>query len=418
MAGNEHPLIEARAERTRWFLQDRFGMFIHWGLYALLARGEWVRSVERISNEDYQKYFEEFNPDHYDPKTWAKLARQAGMRYAVLTAKHHDGFCLFDSQLTGYKSTNTPCSRDLVREYVEAFRAEGLKVGLYYSLLDWHHPDYPAYGDRHHPMRESEDYKNRPQDFSRYIETLHGQVRELLSDYGKIDIIWFDGGWERMPDEWQATELEAMIRSLQPEILINDRLPGAGDYNTPEQFVPPQVPDRAWEACMTINESWGYNPDDKQFKSGRQLVHTLCEIAARGGNLLLNVGPMADGKLPPELLERLAVIEGWMARHAESIIGTAPGLEPWQFYGPSTRRGDRIYLHLLMRPYDTVSVRGLPIRRVRSVRALGAGRELAFTTRAPIIESMFGADPVGEVTITVPENVVDPYATVLALDVA
>ena len=169
---------------------------------------------------------------------------------------------------------------------------------------------------------------------------------------------------------------------------------------------------------MTINESWGYNPDDKQFKSGRQLIHTLCEIAARGGNLLLNVGPMADGKLPPELLERLAVIEGWMARNAESIIGTAPGLEPWQFYGPSTRRGDRIYLHLLMRPYDTVSVRGLPIRRVRSVRALGADRELAFTTRAPIIESLFGADPVGEVTITVPEDVVDPYATVLALDVA
>jgi len=209
-----------------------------------------------------------------------------------------------------------------------------------------------------------------------------------------------------------------MIRSLQPEILINDRLPGAGDYNTPEQFVPPQVPDRAWEACMTINESWGYNPDDTQFKSGRQLVHTLCEIAARGGNLLLNVGPMADGKLPPELLERLAVIEGWMARNAESIIGTAPGLEPWQFYGPSTRRGDRIYLHLLMRPYDTVSVRGLPIRRIRSVRVLGADRELAFTTRAPIIESLFGTDPVGEVAITVPEDVVDPYATVLAIDVA
>ena len=154
-------------------------MFIHWGLYAIPARGEWVRSIERISNEDYQKYFEEFNPDHYDPRSWARLARQAGMRYAVLTAKHHDGFCLFDSHLTDYKSTNTPCGRDLVREYVEAFRAEGLKVGLYYSLLDWHHPDYPAYGDRHHPMRENQAYRDRPQDFSRYIEYLHGQVREI-----------------------------------------------------------------------------------------------------------------------------------------------------------------------------------------------------------------------------------------------
>ena len=210
----QNPLIIARDERTRWFLSDRFGMFIHWGLYAIPARGEWVRSVERISNEAYQPYFDEFNPDHYDPKAWADLARQAGMKYAVLTAKHHDGFCLFDSQLTDYKSTNTPCGRDLVREYVEAFRAEGLKVGLYYSLLDWHHPDYPAYGDRHHPMRDNEAYKDRPQDFSRYIEYLHGQVRELLTNYGRIDIIWFDFSYDNMSGEtWKAAELVGMARS-------------------------------------------------------------------------------------------------------------------------------------------------------------------------------------------------------------
>ena len=208
-----------------------------------------------------------------------------------------------------------------------------------------------------------------------------------------------------------------MIRTLQPEILINDRLPSKGDYDTPEQFVPPQLPARAWECCMTINESWGYNPADKHFKSSRELIHSLCEIAGRGGNLLLNVGPMADGTLPPELLERLAVIEGWMAAHGESIIGAEPGLEPWQFYGPSTRRGDWIYLHLLLRPYDTVSVRGLPIRRVRAVRVLGLDRTLDFTTRAPIVESLFSADPVGEIIIAVPEEVVDPYATVLTIDI-
>ncbi len=340
------------------------------------------------------------------------------MQYAIFTSKHHDGYAMYHTRENDFSIEHSPYGKDIVRAFLDAMRAEGLRVGLYFSLIDWHHPDYPAFTDEDRPYRWGQWRRSSPEAWARYQQFMFGQIRELLTDYGKIDIIWFDGGWERMPDEWKATELEAMIRSLQPEILINDRLPGAGDYNTPEQFVPPQVPSRAWEACMTINESWGYNPDDKQFKSGRQLIHTLCEIAARGGNLLLNVGPMADGKLPPELLERLAVIEGWMARNAESIIGTTPGLEPWQFYGPSTRRGDRIYLHLLMRPYDTVSVRGLPIRRVRSVRALGADRELAFTTRAPIIESLFGADPVGEVTIAVPEDVVDPYATVLALDVA
>ena len=167
---HEHPLITARTQRTQWFLDDRFGMFIHWGLYAIPARGEWVRSLEKISNQAYQPYFEQFNPSEYQPREWAKLAKAAGMRYAVLTAKHHDGFCLFDSQLTDYKSTNTPAKRDLVREYVEAFRAEGLKVGLYYSLLDWHHPDYPAFDDEYHPMRGNEAYREQPRDFQHYLD--------------------------------------------------------------------------------------------------------------------------------------------------------------------------------------------------------------------------------------------------------
>lgn len=185
----ENPLIAARRERMRWFTSARFGMFIHWGLYAIPARGEWVRSVERISSQAYQKYFDGFNPTNYHPGAWAKIAREAGMKYAVLTAKHHDGFCLFDSKLTDYKSTNTPARRDLVREYLEAFRAAGLKVGLYYSLLDWHHPDYPAYGDPHHPMRDDEAYRDAHRDFSRYLDYFHGQVGELLSNYGRIDII-------------------------------------------------------------------------------------------------------------------------------------------------------------------------------------------------------------------------------------
>jgi len=398
MAGNEHPLIEARAERTRWFLQDRFGMFIHWGLYALLARGEWVRSVERISNEDYQKYFEEFNPDHYDPKTWAKLARQAGMRYAVLTAKHHDGFCLFDSQLTGYKSTNTPCSRDLVREYVEAFRAEGLKVGLYYSLLDWHHPDYPAYGDRHHPMRESEDYKNRPQDFSRYIETLHGQVRELLSDYGKIDIIWFDFSYDRMSGEtWKASELVKMARSLQPGILIDNRLAGSGesnqvfaakdppiysgDFACPEQIIPPEglvdehgrsVP---WEACMTLNRNWGYAASDKDFKIPQQVVRALVECVSKNGNMLLNVGPDARGEIPAECVEILGGVGVWINKNSASIYGCGQSEFSKPDWGRYTQKGKLLYAHIYERGIGPVNLRGLA-GKIKKARLLLDGSEI------------------------------------------
>ena len=398
MAGNEHPLIEARAERTRWFLQDRFGMFIHWGLYALLARGEWVRSVERISNEDYQKYFEEFNPDHYDPKTWAKLARQAGMRYAVLTAKHHDGFCLFDSQLTGYKSTNTPCSRDLVREYVEAFRAEGLKVGLYYSLLDWHHPDYPAYGDRHHPMRANQAYKNRPQDFSRYIEALHGQVRELLTNYGKIDLVWFDFSYDRMSGEtWKASELVKMARSLQPGILIDNRLAGSGesnqvfaakdppiysgDFACPEQIIPPEglmdehgrsVP---WEACMTLNRNWGYAASDKDFKIPQQVVRALVECVSKNGNMLLNVGPDARGEIPAECVEILGGVGVWINKNSASIYGCGQSEFSKPDWGRYTQKGKLLYAHIYERGIGPVNLRGLA-GKIKKARLLLDGSEI------------------------------------------
>ncbi len=245
---------------------------------------------------------------------------------------------------------------------------------------------------------------------------MFGQVRELLTDYGKVNVIWFDGGWERSTVQWRSRELHDMIRELQPEILINDRLPGFGDFETPEQFVPPRPPARTWETCMTINESWGYNPADTRFKSARQLIHTLCEVAGRGGNLLLNVGPKGDGTLPAELTERLNVIESWIARNGESIGGTEAALEPWQFYGPATRRDDRLYLHLLMRPYDAVTLRGVRIKRVRGVTALASGTPLECAGRASIIDTLVNPDPRGELRIEVPESVVDEYATVLAVN--
>lgn len=393
-----HPLITARNERTRWFRQARFGMFIHWGLYAIPARGEWVRSHERISNEDYRPFFEEFNPSNYDPRAWARLARQAGMQYAVLTAKHHDGFCLFDSQLTDYKSTNTPCRRDLVREYVEAFRAEGLRVGLYYSLLDWHHPDYPAYGDRFHPMRENPAYKDRLQDFNRYLDYFHGQVRELLTNYGPIDIIWFDFSYDQMSGEtWRAAELMEMARSLQPGLLIDNRLdasgdtnrsiesleppPYCGDFACPEQIIPPQgLTDEAgrpvpWEACLTLNNHWGYCAADHDYKSPRQVIRALVECVSKGGNMLLNVGPDARGEIPAESVAILQQVGDWMRRNRASIYGCDRAPLPKPEWGRYTQNGNTLYAHIFERGIGPVNLRGLS-GKIRKARLLADGSEI------------------------------------------
>ena len=226
---------EAYDRRMEWYRDARFGMFIHWGLYAIPARGEWVRSTEQIPKEDYMKYFEEFNPVDFEPRKWAKAAKEAGMKYVVLTAKHHDGFCLFDSQYTDFKSTNTKCGRDLVAEYVDAVRAEGLKVGLYFSLLDWFHDDFPHYGDRNHPMRNNPAYKNDDRDFDRYLTYMHNQVGEICTNYGKLDVLWFDFSYDTLRGEaWKATELINMVRKLQPDVIIDNRLEVSGEVQNRE----------------------------------------------------------------------------------------------------------------------------------------------------------------------------------------
>jgi alpha-L-fucosidase len=207
-----------------------------------------------------------------------------------------------------------------------------------------------------------------------------------------------------------------MIRSLQPEVIINDRIPGYGDYQTPEQAVPPKPPEGPWETCLTINNSWGYNPSDKDLKSTRSLIHTLCEVAGKGGNLLLNVSPMGDGALPPEHVERLTAIGDWFARNGEAIVGTEPGLEPWQFYGPSTRRGNRVYLHVVMKPYESISVRGVRVRRVGEVRPLGSTMPLKVRRRIAAADTIFNSDPIGELIIETPDSALDAIATVIAVD--
>ena len=410
-----------------WFDTARFGLFVHWshvsqrGLelsWPLVGGIPVLPHCQNVSVEEYHATAWTFAPRPGSPRQWARLARRLGMQYAVLTAKHHDGFALFDSALSEFSVVRGPYGRDVVREFVDAVRSEGLRVGLYFSLSDWHHPDYPAMTDADRPYVPGLGRRAPPEGWERFVGFLHGQVRELLTNYGPIDVLWFDGGWERTAEEWRSRELRELVRGLQPDALVNDRLPGFGDFDTPEQFIPPEPPGRAWETCMTINESWGYNPEDRSFKSARELVHALCEVAGKGGSLLLNVGPMGDGRLQPEIVERLAAVQAWMALHRESILATTSGLAPWQFYGPSTRRGDRVYLHLLMRPYDTVTVRGVPIRRVRAVRALASGRELGWTSRCAVADALLNTDPLGELRIDVPEPVVDPLATVIAIDFA
>ena len=302
-------------EYMRWYLDARFGMFIHWGIYAIPGRGEWVKQQESIPEGAYQPFFETFNPVNYDPRAWARLAKAAGMKYVVMTSKHHDGFCLFDSKYTDYKATNTPAGRDLVKEYVEAFRAEGLKVGFYYSLLDWHHPDYPIAGDKLHPFRNFPEFKDHKGNLPRYADYVRNQVEELLTNYGKIDIIWFDFSYDEMRGEaWKATELVKMVRRLQPGIIIDNRLGGnidakepeiyAGDFASPEQIIPAEgvtnvdgqpIP---WEACITLNDHWGYAAWDKNWKPARTVVRALVECVSKGGNLAAQCRADRQGRDP------------------------------------------------------------------------------------------------------------------------
>lgn len=393
-------IINDKKERIQWFQDARFGMFIHWGLYSIPARGEWVRSSERISKDDYAQYFEEFNPVNFNPKLWAKAAKEAGMQYAVMTAKHHDGFCLFDSKLTDYKATNTKLHRDFIKEFLDAFRAEGLKVGLYYSLLDWYHEDYPAYDDRHHPMRGNEAYKNKSYDFDRYLDYMHGQVRELCTNYGDIDIMWFDFSYDDMVGEkWRATELVNMVRSLQSGIILDNRLEASGesygsiktlnptiysgDFASPEQIIPPEgvtdcegnpIP---WEACITMNNHWGYYSTDKLYKPAKQIIRKLVECVSKNGNLLLNVGPNALGDFPVEASQLLSEIGLWMKENNKGIYNCKMSqfVKPeWGYY---TENKNLLYAHIFEGNIGALPLIGLK-DKVKKARLLSDGSEIKF----------------------------------------
>lgn len=380
--------------RTDWFTGDRFGMFIHWGLYALGARHEWMRSREFMSNEQYSKYFKRFDPDLYDPDLWASLAAEAGMKYMVVTAKHHEGFCLWDSALTDYKATRTPAGRDLLRPMLDAFRGRGLRTGLYYSLLDWHHPHYTV--DVKHPQRLDPAFveASKQRDWQQYVDYLFGQTRELLTDYGAIDVMFFDfsvaaeaGFAGKGKAEWQSERLVELIRKLQPDILLNDRLGMPGDITTPEQYQPQAWIQRdgqrvVWEACHTFSGSWGYYRDEASWKDVGQLVRMLADTVSKGGNLLLNVGPTGRGEIDERAVDRLKGMGAWMRRHSRSIYGctAAPdGFTPPPdcrlTYNPDT---NRMYVHLFAWPFKHLHLHGFA-GRVEYAQLLNDASELKMT---------------------------------------
>jgi len=391
--------MHERFARSEWFRHDRFGLFIHWGAYAVPARGEWVRSYERIGVEDYQPFVDAFRPDSFDPEAWADAAAAAGMKYAVLTAKHHDGFCLFDSALTDYSTMHNGFGRDVVAEFLAAFRARGIRVGLYYSLLDWHHPDYPAFGDQNHPMRDNPAFEGRDHDFDRYLDYMHGQVRELCTNYGDLDVLWFDFSYDDMTAEkWRAGELIQMVRELQPNVLIDNRLEGsggekgsivtehptpwAGDFASPEQIIPAEgvttdagepVP---WESCITLNNNWGYHAFDHEWKPADLVVRKLVECVSKGGNLLVNVGPDARGRFPEPAVATLREVGAWLAENGESIYGAGPSTLPKPEWGRFTERAGTVYAHVFERQVGPLALTAFADGELDAVRLVRDGSRL------------------------------------------
>ncbi len=418
---------EEKKERLKWWTEARFGMFIHWGLYSMAARHEWVKRFEQMSDERYQIYFDLFNPDLFEPKEWAATARKAGMKYFVITTKHHEGFCLWDTKFTDYKVTNTPYGKDLIKPMVEAFRAEGLRVGFYYSLLDWHHPDYPV--DRAHPMAENEEFRKKTanRDVKKYAAYMRHQIEELLTQFGKIDYLFLDfsfpGEDGKGRNDWESLELIELIRKLQPQIIVNDRLdlldvPGGWDFRTPEQFKPREwlkidgekIP---WETCQTFSGSWGYHRDEASWKSVKQLLVLLIETVSKGGNLLLNVGPTARGTFDDRALERLNRIGEWMRLHSRAIYGCTEAPEEFSrpencllTFQPET---NRIYVHVLDWPMGKLYLDGFA-GKVKYAQLLHDGSEviLGKPKKSSVIDEQIPSDtlilelPVQKPRVTIP----------------
>ena len=354
--------------RTDWFHEARFGMFIHWGAYSVAGRGEWAYNRERIPQAEYvDRYVNAFTAERYDPAAWAALARAAGMKYMVLTTRHHDGFALWDTATRDFHAGRLGPRRDLVGPYVKAARAAGLRVGLYYSPADWTHPDYPGGYERDWPTAWPDEAARQ-----RFIAYYRAQLRELLTRYGTIDMLWYDGC---IPSPLDGEATNAMVRELQPDILMNDRMGKPCDFECSEQAIRPK--DGPWEACMTLNDNWGYHAGDEAWKSPAQVIHMLITCAKDGGNLLLNVGPRGDGTIPEPSVRILQEAGRWVARHGEFLPNSGRSPFTWNTSGLVSVRGRCVYLHLFKDTGAEFCWAELK-NRVLKATAVGTGRPVAF----------------------------------------
>jgi alpha-L-fucosidase len=353
---------EDRARRMKWWQEARFGMFIHWGLYSILGRHEWVMENEGIPVSEYQELAKRFTPKPNAARDWAKLAKRAGMKYMVMTTKHHEGFCNFNTKLTNYCAPKQACGRDLVEEFAEAARAEGLRVGFYYSLMDWHHPD----GAR---CATDEDARKR------FVQYTHGQVRELCAY--KPDILWYDVAWPLDANGWESVAMNKMVRGLLPDIIINNRSKVPEDFDTPENQVEASK-GRYWETCMKMNGSWGYQKSNDDWKTLKTIVRYLIACARDGGNYLLNIGPKPDGSIPEESIRVLNGVGKWMDKNGSTIYGSEPCRVSRSNYCGFSRKGNTLFVHIYFWPGDTAVVGGLT-PKVLSVKLLVSGKEVKFT---------------------------------------
>jgi alpha-L-fucosidase len=349
----------------RWWHNARFGMFIHFGVYSSIQRHEWVMEDEAIPVEEYQQHAKRFKPNRGSARAWAKLAKVAGMKYMVLTTKHHEGFCNFNTRLTNYNAVKQGPGFDIVEEYVEAARTEGMRVGFYYSLMDWHHPD---------GARCAQDEASR----RRFVEYTHGLIQELLSNYGKIDVLWYDVPWPLDAEGWESEKMNKMVFSLQPDIIVNNRNKLDGDFSTPEQKIEADSHGRAWESCMTLNDSWGFQRADDNWKSSRTVIRNLITCSRDSGNYLLNIGPMPDGSIPPESERILTEVGKWMQAGGQTIYGSDVCQPRRANYASFTRKGNTLYMHIHFWPGEYVAIGGL-MNKILRVRTLKDGLELQFT---------------------------------------
>jgi alpha-L-fucosidase len=357
-----------REERMKWWHEAKFGMFIHWGLYSVIGQHEWAKEYEGIPIPQYEILAKHFHPKPNAARDWARLAKRAGQKYMVMTTKHHEGFCHWDSKLTDYNAVKQGPGRDLVKEYVEAARAEGLRVGFYYSLMDWHHPDGAK-------CKTDEDARKR------FVEYTHGLIRELLTNYGKIDVLWYDVSWPLTAEGWESERMNEMVFELHPEIIVNNRNGLQGDFSTPEQHIQASEEGRAWETCMTLNDSWGFNRYDDAWKTPKVIVDNLATCARGGGNYLLNIGPEPDGSIPPDTLAVLESVGKWMDTNGKAIYGTDRGQLGANVSGNFTRRGNTLYLHQHFWPGHTPAAEWLTFYQPEAVIAIGGLKPKVLSAR-------------------------------------